>query len=207
MYRNVNDNGYTDRSPCFTGLLLGCVLHVALYLKKKGVNLMKNRIRHRNDLPLLIPANGIAVELGVAKGVYSETILAMHSTLLLHSVDRWAGDRNHDDKEFEEALERLSKYKERSCVMRMSFVQAVEQFKDESLDFVYIDGYAHTGQEDGQTLRDWYPKVKKGGIFAGHDFHPNFPLTVKIVKEFCEKNKCSYNLTETDQYPSWFVRK
>lgn len=27
-------------------------------------------------------------------------------------------------------------------------------------DFVYIDGYAHTGEENGKTIIDWWRKVR-----------------------------------------------
>jgi Methyltransferase domain len=42
------------------------------------------------------------------------------------------------------------------------------RYEDESLDLVYLDDdhtYAHVLQE----LRAWWPKVRPGGIFAGHD--------------------------------------
>lgn len=81
-----------------------------------------------------------------------------------------------------------------------------------TLDFVYIDGYAHQGNEAGQTLRDWWAKVKPGGILAGHDYHPDWPKNIRAVDQFrAEREKAGevadFCLTEADRYPSWVVFK
>lgn len=91
-------------------------------------------------------------------------------------------------------------------VLRLTFDQAVAIFPDSFFDVVYIDGYAHTGQDDGKTLRDWWPKLKVGGLFSGHDYHPKFPKTVKHVDDFCKKAGAALSLTD-DEYPSWYFRK
>jgi hypothetical protein len=41
--------------------------------------------------------------------------------------------------------------------------------KNESLDFVYIDAN-HKYDAVKKDLELWYPKVRKGGVFAGHDY-------------------------------------
>lgn len=48
-------------------------------------------------------------------------------------------------------------------------MDVVKQFKDESLDFVYIDGN-HSFQHVVNDLCEWEKKVKVGGIVAGHDY-------------------------------------
>lgn len=42
-------------------------------------------------------------------------------------------------------------------------------YEDESLDFVFIDA-GHSYEDVSLDLKLWYPKVKKGGVFAGHDY-------------------------------------
>lgn len=49
---------------------------------------------------------------------------------------------------------------------------AVRQFEDNTLDAVFIDG-AHDAENVAFDLRAWYPKVKSGGIIAGHDYSPD----------------------------------
>ena len=47
--------------------------------------------------------------------------------------------------------------------------EAAEYIDDDSLDFIFIDAYL-SGQQAKNDLDVWYPKVKDGGIFAGHDW-------------------------------------
>lgn len=46
---------------------------------------------------------------------------------------------------------------------------AASDYADGSLDFVFIDA-DHTYEGVKKDLIAWYPKVKKGGIFSGHDY-------------------------------------
>jgi len=46
---------------------------------------------------------------------------------------------------------------------------AATKFEDDSLDFVYIDG-DHRPEFVKQDIELWLPKLKKGGIIAGHDY-------------------------------------
>ena len=63
-----------------------------------------------------------------------------------------------------------------------SSLEAVEMYDDNSLDFVFIDS-SHEYEETLAELKAWYPKVKSGGIFAGHDY-PCWPGVKQAVDEF-----------------------
>lgn len=165
-------------------------------------------MKHREELALLIPSNGRAVELGVAAGLFSAALLAGKPGFRLCSVDSWADpERGHGDSQYEEACRRLAVFGNRSHIMRRTFADALHYFPNHRLDFVYVDGYAHTGQEAGRTLQQWWPKVKDGGIFAGHDYHPRWPLTMAAVNKFCVDLGLRPQLTTHDEYASWWVRK
>jgi glycosyltransferase involved in cell wall biosynthesis len=56
-------------------------------------------------------------------------------------------------------------------------MQAVTDFADESLDFVYIDGN-HQLKYVVEDIVEWTKKIKKGGIIAGHDYIYTNPRTV-----------------------------
>ena len=47
-------------------------------------------------------------------------------------------------------------------------VEASFEFKDESLDLVYLDG-SHKEEDVLNDLKHWYPKVKQGGYISGDD--------------------------------------
>jgi predicted O-methyltransferase YrrM len=167
----------------------------------------------RADLATFIPENGVGVELGVAAGAYSRILLERHPTLTLYSVDRWGGDRGHGNVQFRRAYENLRWAGERSIIVRAFFEDALVTFCDGIFDFIYIDGYAHTGQDDGRTLEQWWPKLRVGGIFAGHDYSPHWPKTVHAVDRFLQEKGLTPGVTDepsepnTTTFPSWFVLK
>lgn len=54
--------------------------------------------------------------------------------------------------------------------MKMTSMEAVNKFDDESIDFVFIDG-SHEYKDIKDDIIHWLPKVKKGGVLAGHDYY------------------------------------
>ena len=66
--------------------------------------------------------------------------------------------------------------------------EAVKQFKNKSLDFVYIDAN-HNKEFVKEDIEIWYPKVKIGGIIGGHDYGPHEPGVIEAVDEWAKKNK------------------
>ena len=68
-------------------------------------------------------------------------------------------------------------------------MEALNDFENESIDFVYIDGN-HGLKFVIEDIYGWTKKVKKGGIISGHDYalitDPNLPerppaIQVKIA--------------------------
>jgi predicted O-methyltransferase YrrM len=169
-----------------------------------------NDIKTREDFPLFLNSNNLYnnwIELGVCQGLYSFYLLENSSCSKLYSVDMWAGDRNHDENQYNETVKYLSKFKERSKIVRKKFNEAVELFPDEYFDFVFIDGYAHTAQDNGSTLQLYWPKLKKGGLFAGHDYDKEFPDNIKAINEFCQRIHKPFNVTKEEKYPSFYLIK
>jgi hypothetical protein len=140
-------------------------------------------LRSRWELTKIVRPGGVAAELGVAEGVFSELILRNSTLGYLYSIDMY-GDRKHTVEQYRAALARLAPFRERNAVLKMRFDEALPLFPDEYFDFIYVDGYAATGEEGGSTFYDWLPKVKRGGVFAGHDYSPEWPFVVKAVDRF-----------------------
>jgi hypothetical protein len=61
----------------------------------------------------------------------------------------------------------------RCHLLRMLSLNAVGKFADGELDFVYLDGN-HALAFVRADIVSWWPKVKIGGIFSGHDFFTRY---------------------------------
>lgn len=121
---------------------------------------------------------GIGVELGSFKAEYAKFILKnWPGTLYLIDVWRGLDDAEYEDCSnhklhsdiYAEAIKNLVGYEDRAYMLRAKGNQVVDIFKDNSLDFIYIDAN-HTYEAVKEDIIHWYPKVKSGGIVSGHDF-------------------------------------
>lgn len=177
---------------------------------KARIRVLPGTLRH-DIVQLLEGADNVGVELGVAEGVFSERMAASGKFSHFLGIDMYADE--HDVKQYKRTLRRLgvwSGYK----LLRMRFDEAIDLFEDESLDFIYVDGYAHGGEEGGQTIFDWFAKLKVGGVIAGDDYDPAWPLVVKAVDAFALQLDATVLLTEKTEpdnpycrYPTWAIRK
>ncbi len=166
----------------------------------------------REDVFSLVPSDALGIELGVAKGEFAELVLEKYQGVTLIGVDSYSD--HHNRSEYEAALQRLARFGDRHMMLRETFDEALERFGIEGcFDLVYIDGYAHTGQEDGKTLDDWWPKVRPGGIFAGDDYCSEYQPTMDVVDAFMRDKALVVNVipgtrtTIWSKHPTWWVRK
>lgn len=160
---------------------------------------------------LLDGNDNIGIELGVAQGEYSAAMVQSRKFSRFFGVDVY-GD-HHNTSEYIATLKRIGIH-EPYHLIRSYFSDAIELFEDEFFDFIYVDGYAHTGEEGGETIFEWSRKLKVGGILAGDDYHEDWPLVVAAVHEFCRQSGFDLMVTERtetssqwSQYPTWVVRK
>lgn len=58
----------------------------------------------------------------------------------------------------------------------------LERYAPASLDLVFLDT-SHRYEETRAEILAWLPKVRPGGVFAGHDFCPAYPGLVQAVTE------------------------
>jgi len=166
----------------------------------------------RHDVTRLLHGDkNIGIELGVAKGIYARRIIESNKFKRFYGVDIY-GD-THDTDEYCQALKYIGLKDPRYSLLRMDFDSASTLFEDEYFDFIYIDGFAHTGEEGGQTLQKWYGKLKIGGVLAGDDYHDNWPLVKWAVNDFVLQIGADLNVTtgkevtDYSKYPTWFIVK
>ena len=158
-------------------------------------------------------------EIGVADGRYAEILCKEIPGLELYAVDPYAPygsnwrNQKYQDEAFRRASKRLAKYN--AVILRTVGQLAVNQFEDESLDFVFIDGDHHfdSAMED---IIAWSRKVKKGGIVSGHDYYQfKSGGIIPAVNAYVEAHEIDLNLTlrnpgghKDDQCPCyWWVKE
>lgn len=166
--------------------------------------------RHDVIAPLSGKKN-VGIELGVAAGSFSKKIVSSGKFHKVFGVDTY-DDYYHHVEEYREALKNIGLL-ENYSLLRMSFEDARELFDDDTFDFIYVDGFAHTGQEGGKTLTDWWSALKVGGVMAGDDYHTDWPLVMWAVNEMAHQMGLELHITDTvdstsyNRYPSWYVVK
>src|SRR3990167_7957487 len=118
----------------------------------------------------------VGAEIGVAQGEFSKLIVVGNEQVKLYGVDPWEPYRGYKDyikpesfdNLYAEAKSRLQYFKRFEFVRKYS-MDAVKDFEDNSLDFVYIDAN-HEYEYVKQDITEWAKKVKSGGIVSGHDY-------------------------------------
>lgn len=170
---------------------------------------MNTVVEQREDLAKLIDELGLktGAELGVNLGVFSDFLLSNSKLEKLYSIDAWYTDESSTKAVFkqraavvlnecyEKAKLILSKHGKRSQIIKKTTFDAVREFEDDSLDFVYIDA-SHRFSGVALDLIQWYPKVRLGGIFAGHDYWSCYRCEVMdAVNGFFVENKQILHIT------------
>lgn len=133
------------------------------------------------------------VEIGVAFGGHSESLLRTTSTDKLYGVDPYLHIDDYEDpmnlpqEEFDQlydyTLKRLSRFGERYQHIRKCSIEAVNNIPEE-IDFIYIDA-DHSYKGVWEDLCIWYPQVRIGGVIGGHDYgHLDFPGVKQAIDEF-----------------------
>jgi hypothetical protein len=178
---------------------------------------------------------GVGVELGVSTGLFSEQLLRHWLGRTLCLIDPWRhlsdylDSFNASDKIMARRLEiarrRLEPWQERLRWFLETSEVAAKRFARGSCDFVYIDAN-HSYQHVCRDLQLWYPKVRPGGLFAGHDYFDataDAKLEPNISEHIPKKMLTSYGVKSAvdefaknigvvigqtaEKYPTWYFHK
>jgi hypothetical protein len=139
----------------------------------------------------------LAIEIGVLRGDFSQSILESFNIKKLYLVDPFKPyvDKIINKKVFESEMEEnykhvLNKFNNNKKVelLRKTSLEASKLFNDEFFDFIYIDG-DHSFESVYEDLNLWFPKLLKNGVIAGDDyFHPSGIEVRKAVNKFVSEN-------------------
>lgn len=158
-----------------------------------------------------LPDGAMWVEIGVflGKGIIgtAEYAKSLNKEIKFWAVDTWEGSDEPEHKEF---LAKIggpaafySKFHENvkaAGVDKLIFslkgksVEIADLFEDNSLDVTYIDA-SHDYDSVQADIRAWLPKVKNGGVLAGHDY--NSPVVKQAVHDIFPSEKLG------DECDSW----
>lgn len=176
---------------------------------------------HREGLGLWLNEAGLTgamTEIGCAFGGFSKIMLSSWKGQKYIMVDPWVHqDENVYKERQEEAWKYLHWFEECSAIagadkrvemLRMLSHNAAQLVPDESLSCAYIDGN-HSMEAVSEDLLDWWPKVKPGGLFCGHDFYDrtddgHWCQVYTAVMDWANKNKFPVLTTLCS---SWWIRK
>lgn len=143
------------------------------------------------------------VEVGIGEGRSAAFLLG----LLNHSDRDWVLLVDHEEERVRRVCDRLAGM----GIVNVSWAGSVNAAKhqaDGSLDFVFIDA-DHTYESVLADIDAWLPKVRSGGILAGHDY-VNAPWSgvIRAVTERFDRIEVWRGSKWTDgtYLPSWLVR-
>ncbi len=149
----------------------------------------------------------VAAEVGVAEGEYSKLMCEINPQMTIYGIDPYKPYKGYRDytsnrtfnSMHDEAHRRLDSYigRDRYKFVHKFSMDALKDFPDGSLDFVYIDGN-HQDPFVTQDIYGWWPKVRPGGIFAGHDY-------VRVKRAQWQVKDAIHKFTLENNINPWFV--
>ena len=138
-----------------------------------------------------------------------------------------ATEQEEQDRIFRQAQENLKPYSNQTVFLKMTTLEGAEHIEDDSVDYIYVDA-RHDYCGVRQDLDAYWPKLKHGGILAGHDFVTNAELqdmspdqdwslcedgtrneaaVLGAVTDFAQQHSLQLSVTFREEFPTWFARK
>jgi len=134
----------------------------------------------------------VGVEIGVQRGFHTLNIFSVLGDRVekMYLIDPWAEYTelgiSHDWSGCLSVAKRVLRVFNGRCVFIKGYSQdmeVVDKVRDGSVDFVYIDGN-HDYKTTKADILNFFPKVRVGGIFGGHDMSIGAPGVIQAVQEF-----------------------
>jgi predicted O-methyltransferase YrrM len=133
-------------------------------------------------------------EIGVWRGHTTIVLLKYLPTIkFYHLVDPWESYKDYEESGDNKAgtnlsvaklicEDRLYQYSNKLVWHQAFSSEAVKEMDNYSIDLVFIDAN-HAYEYVKNDIKNWWPKVRRGGIISGHDYQPHFPGVCQAVDE------------------------
>lgn len=148
----------------------------------------------------------IGAYLGRSTLYMAERIRETGADISFHVVDSFAGDVHVGYRDlwpaFAANLERAGLLGS-VTVHRADSRRAAAAFAPDSVDFAFIDA-GHTYEAVSGDIAAWWPRVRPGGLLAGHDYH-NFAAVRAAVDRFVSEHALGYAFRVSRS--SWAIYK
>ena len=143
-------------------------------------------------------SNSHFVEVGVWKGMsacfMAVEIINSGKNIKFDCVDTWEyvdTSKEIGEQQFENLFDifykNIEPVKNYINIVKSISWDGASNYEDNSLDFVFIDA-GHDYESVKKDINSWYPKVKIGGVIAGHDYHYDCGVYL-AVNEFFQNKK------------------
>lgn len=157
---------------------------------------------------------GWAVEIGSDRGYFAKRFVEKWHGHSFYCVDPYEDNLagyNDDirwprEPDMQLAIAALAPYHDKVRFIRLTSEKACTALSYMSPHFVYIDGN-HDYEYVKQDIELWWPRLRDGGVLAGHDYSLHTPGVGKAVEEFFAPLGLKVMLTRENEYKSWHVRK
>jgi hypothetical protein len=141
----------------------------------------------------------VVVEVGVFEGENAERIIRNLGIKRIYLIDPYKYEKtdcSYTSKTDlclakEKMKKRLSKYGNKIIFIKRSSIKSLNSIPD-NCDYIYIDGN-HNYKNVKEDIKNYYNKVKDGGILAGHNienggYYKNNGVTQAFVEFVAKKN-------------------
>lgn len=182
-----------------SGLKYGIVLNYPRHSTRFAKNYFK-----RNKIKV--------AEIGTLRGINAKSILKELDVSEFYVIDPYNEYEDYLNSEINMTQKNLKNIENKAKMKLSRFPQVkfIKKYSSQALndipnnlDFIYIDGN-HEYKYVKEDIKNYYLKLKSGGILSGHDIStPNCKGVRKAIIEFCFTHNITPYFSRTDW---WFIK-
>lgn len=159
-----------------------------------------------HEIVKLLKPEAVLVEVGCYSGGSMAIMANSAPEVTMHTIDLFSingVDKLSRDTEFQRVSELLSEFKNLTVHSGNSFVDF--KWWNTPIDLFFNDG-GHEEPGLTQTMTQWLPFLKLGGILLIHDNHVYFPDVQKYVQKLIESGEF-YHIDQVDTLAVFIKRE